>query len=75
MRKKIEELPEFGKLVRKKRIALDLTQKEISEKMGVSKNYISQLENGTTNAGINAIEKISKILEIDIKELIEIRKK
>lgn len=47
----------------------NLTQKEVSEKLGVNKNYISMIENGTRNPSDkmkNELAKIYKCTVIDI---------
>lgn len=47
----------------------NLTQKEVSERLGVNKNYISMIENGTRNPSDkmkNELAKIYKCTVIDI---------
>ena len=47
----------------------NLTQKEVSEKLGVNKNYISMIENGTRNPSDkmkNELAKIYKCTVVDI---------
>lgn len=58
-------------MVRSKRIKNRITQKQLSELVGVSQAYISRLENDFifTNVSILEIIKLSKVLQIDIVEL------
>lgn len=47
----------------------ELTQKEVSEKLGVNKNYISMIENGSRNPSDkmkNELAKIYKCSAVDI---------
>ena len=39
----------------------ELTQKEVSEKLGVNKNYISMIENGSRNPSDKMKNKLAKI--------------
>lgn len=48
-----------------------LTQKELSEKTGLSRSFISQIENGTNNPSKDSLYKIAKVLEIDVDQLID----
>ena len=40
-----------------------ITQDDLAEKSGVSKSFISELENGHTNPSIVVVEKIAKALK------------
>lgn len=63
----IEE--KFGKRVRALRNQRKWSQEELSFRCGVSKNYISDVERGTRNVSLKAIEKIANGLEVEIMEL------
>ena len=43
---------------------------ELSEKVGISSSYLSQIENGKRNPTIDTLKSIAKELEIDIDMLI-----
>ncbi|PRS72093.1 helix-turn-helix domain-containing protein [Bacillus sp. NMTD17] len=58
---------EFGKLVRRIRIKRKLSQTELGEMTGFSASFISRIENGNAKPSIDAVEKISKILNIEVK--------
>ena len=56
----------------------NLTQKEVSERLGVNKNYISMIENGTRNPSDkmkNELAKIYKCTVIDIFLSIQAKKR
>ncbi|MBS5114992.1 MAG: helix-turn-helix transcriptional regulator [Erysipelotrichaceae bacterium] len=59
----------FGKRVRALRMQRKWSQEELSFRCGVSKNYISDVERGTRNVSLKAIEKIANGLEVEIMEL------
>lgn len=50
-----------------------LTQKDLSERLGVTQQYISKLENGNINGlTLGKFNKLSKILKVTEPELIVI---
>ena len=51
------------------RTTLHLTQAELAEKVGVSQNYISRLENGLENPTLYSLLNIANALEVDIIDL------
>lgn len=58
-------------MIREKRLNMKMTQKELARKLRVDKSYISKIENKQiSNISLNLILKLSKILELDILELI-----
>lgn len=59
----------FGNRIRQLRVARHLSQEELSFRCGISKNYLSDVERGTRNISLKAIEKLAKGLEVEIYEL------
>lgn len=55
-----------GKRIRKKRKSLEFTQEYVSEKIDVSANFYSHIENATRKAGMNTFVKISSVLDISL---------
>ena len=47
-----------------------LTQAVLSEKLGISESYISQIERGVTTASLARLDKIADALKIDIALLL-----
>ena len=60
-----------GSLVKKNRKLLKLTQAELACKVGVDPKYISRIETGTSYPSLSVVEKIFKILNIDIGNVFE----
>ena len=63
------ELKKFGRRVRELRQERNLTQQELSEKIGVSTNYIGMIERGERNTSLLKVFKLSKILDVKTSEL------
>ena len=61
---------EFGRLVRLKRHALQLTQQELAEKAHLDATYISSIERGERNVSLGNIFSIAEALNMSPKELI-----
>jgi len=59
----------FGKIVRKKRQALDLSQEKLAELSDLHFTYISSVERGERNISLVNIAKIAKALGCSLKEL------
>ena len=59
-----------GAKIRKYRLEKGLTQKELSEKLGVSGSFIGQYENDTRTPKMATLNKIANALEIDSSCLI-----
>jgi transcriptional regulator with XRE-family HTH domain len=49
-----------------------LTQKKLAEKIGVSRSYFADLENGKYDIKLSLLIMISEILEVGLFDLIEI---
>ena len=63
--KKIQGGVELVEQLKLKRGAKGLTQKEVSEKLGVSKEYYNMIENDKKTPSVSIAKEIGKILEID----------
>jgi transcriptional regulator with XRE-family HTH domain len=59
----------FGKIVRKKRNKLGVSQEEFADICGLDRTYIGGIERGERNVALVNIEKIAKALEISLPEL------
>src|ERR1700692_495819 len=49
-----------GKNVKAARELADLSQRDLCAKTGISQSYLSQVENGTWNIGLDNIERIAR---------------
>ncbi|RHM61013.1 XRE family transcriptional regulator [Erysipelatoclostridium sp. AM42-17] len=63
----------FGQRLKDIRNNQNISQEELSFRCGLSKNYISDVERGTRNISLQAIEKLAKGLQVSIKELFDFK--
>ncbi len=66
-------LKKFGKNVKIERIKRDLTQEQLAEIMGVSQNYVANIEGGKENMSLGKILELSNYLNTDINILLNFR--
>ena len=62
-------LTKLGEKIKNRRLELGMTQLELSEKSGVSQEYISVLENGKRNPSFTAIVHLCSALHMTTDEL------
>jgi len=60
----------YGEKIKKLRIAKNLTQAKLAEKLYISDKTVSSWENNRTEPSLEFILKLSEILECDVKDLI-----
>ena len=61
----------IGSYIAEKRRALNLTQEQLAEKLGVSNKTISKWENGRCMPDYSVIQKLCKILHVTLAELMD----
>lgn len=59
----------FGKRIKELRKQNNLTQEQLSELLGVFQKQIGNIETGTTFTTMNNLEKLAKILNVEIQDL------
>lgn len=59
-----------GQNVRRLRLAADLSQEAVAERMGVDRAYVSALELGKRNPTIITIWQIAEALEVHITDIV-----
>lgn len=60
---------DFGSQVRQQRVAKELSQEELAERVGISRNYLSQIERGvSTNLSLEVARKLSEELGLLLEE-------
>lgn len=59
----------FGEQLRGLRIAKNLTQEKLSASVGVSVEFLSNMERGINAPSFQTLEKLAQSLEIPVKEL------
>lgn len=60
---------EIGLIISNKRNELGLTQQEVADATGFSRNYISDMENGRYAPSLDALSKLAVVLNIDLNFL------
>ncbi|MBO5159993.1 MAG: helix-turn-helix domain-containing protein [Lachnospiraceae bacterium] len=63
-------MAKVGKYIRIKRNKRGLSQEELAEKLFVSRQTVSNYENGRSNPDIDMLVKIAEVLETDVQTLI-----
>lgn len=59
----------IGKNISKYRKMKNLTQKDLSDQVSISRSFMSQIENGISNPSDDTLNKIAKVLEVNINDL------
>lgn len=62
---------EFGAFLREARKKEGLHQEDIAEKLGVSRSYITHIENGKRNIYFPRAINICRVLDLDINDFIK----
>ena len=60
----------FHELLKQTRLSKGLSQKEVSEKLGVAKSTYSMYESGTREPNIQTILKLAELLSIPVSDLL-----
>jgi transcriptional regulator with XRE-family HTH domain len=71
MPKRNPVLAAFGQNVRKRRAARRITQEVLAERAGLDRTYISDIERGTRNLGIENIVRLASALGVTSAKLME----
>lgn len=62
----------FGGLLRSLRLSDDITQVELAKRVGVSKQFLSDVEHNRKDVGISFAKKVAKALGYSVEPLIEL---
>ena len=63
--------PLFGKRLRRLRRQADLTQEQLAERIGVSVEFVSNMERGINAPSFDTLEKLADSLKLKVSELFE----
>ena len=66
-----EFLKQLGKKLKEVRLKNNLTQEVLAEKVGIHPTYVGKLEGGKNNPSILMLYKFSKVLNIELKDLLD----
>lgn len=59
----------IGKAIKKVREERGLKQKEINDKMGMGRTWLSDIERGKQGIGFNEVIKLCELMDVDIDDL------
>ena len=62
-------LSDLGDVVRRRRLALNLSQEELAGRAGVHRTYLSDIERGSRNITITVLARLSDALEVKVSRL------
>ena len=65
------ESANLGENLKRIRMEKGITQGDIVRKLGISRSFVSNIENGKTNPTLSTISKLAKALGIPTNELIK----
>ena len=60
----------IGKMIKKIRTEKNITQEQLSEKLNITRQAVSNWENGKTQPDVDTIINISNVLEVSVEEII-----
>ena len=63
----------FGRNVREWRKRRGLSQEELALETGMKRSYVSDVERGTRNPSVKALERLARALQVDPVELVKRR--
>ncbi|MGA4721679.1 helix-turn-helix domain-containing protein [Fictibacillus nanhaiensis] len=66
-------LNKIGIEIKRRRLYKNLSITKLSELAGISKSYLSSIENHETNPSAHMIQKIAKALEVPVEQLLDIQ--
>lgn len=61
----------FARNLRKRRLALKLSQEALAYDAEIDRSYISALERSTYSASLDMVERLAKALDVDASTLLE----
>ena len=63
-------LKQFGENLKRLRVEKNISQEEMAKKIKVHANHVSRYERGLSAPSIEVVEKMAKLLDISIDELV-----
>ncbi|CAN5397483.1 hypothetical protein BH10CYA1_BH10CYA1_00040 [soil metagenome] len=71
----LEVLERMGLIIAAKRAEMCIGQKELADRAGIHRTYISDIERGRRNVTIGTLNKIAEVLGMTVGELLTIAEK
>jgi transcriptional regulator with XRE-family HTH domain len=63
-------LRKIGRRIRQRRQELDMTQKELADRLGITPSNITIIEHGEQNLTIRTLAKLAEALDVTVGELV-----
>lgn len=60
-----------GENIKKRREALNVSQRDLAEQVGIAQPFLCQVERGTKNPSLQVAAEIAKVLGCDLQDLAE----
>lgn len=60
----------LGQVIKNKRIEKNLTQNQVAVNISISRNYLSDIENGRYMPSVDTLTKIARCLNMDLNFLV-----
>jgi len=67
----MNESTKLGNNLKRIREAKKMSQGDVMRKMGCSRSYVSNIENGKTNPTLETISKLATVLDVNTTELLK----
>jgi len=64
-----------GEFIKKRREALNFSQKYVAAQLGFSNSFMAKVEGGNCNLPMSYVSKLARVLDVDKSELIKAMKK
>jgi ribosome-binding protein aMBF1 (putative translation factor) len=61
----------FGSALKKRRVSLGMTQSELSQKSGINRSYISEVERGKESISLDRADILSRCVQSNLSELLK----
>lgn len=62
----------LGGRIKTLRNAVDLTQEQIADRIGVSRQKYARIENGTNNITLDILTKIAEVLQVTVSDITKV---
>jgi transcriptional regulator with XRE-family HTH domain len=69
--RRYEPQPALGRVARRRRDELDLTQDEIATRADIAKMHLSKIENGSGNPSFGTLRRLASALELSAADLVK----
>jgi len=69
------DIETIGQRVKRERLAIDLTQRELAEAVGVGVPHISKVEAGRENPSDDLLDRLAGVFKVEVDELLVVARR